>query len=420
MFFTFVVGFIQGIIYSTFIYFIFSVNKAHSSLSKNLNTILFFLIILIINYNFWFHLNSTHSDIYTSILILCSIILFLEEKSTAYLVSGLLIGFSIGFKLTNIFYLFGIFIFFKNFKIKNITYYISGIIIGFFIIHGIWSINLYLKYDNPFFPYFNGFFKSEFYKEFNWYHARLETLNSTLFDKITFPISNIFNKYSKSSFIFSLIYIMPFLTYNNKFNFKLSIYNLVTYFLWSLSFFHFRYAFTLELLIISNILIFINNNKFNFKHLNAYTFLILYLILFNNFNFKNKINNFSSYDPKQEIFKIDEKELKILNNNTLLTYDSTSLHIPFIDHKNIFLLNKKILDKIPTDLINVKAIFTSDKFNKNKINNLLKFSNLQIFNCRDMKLIKFNKNVSIWNYNNKKYSKFYTLQVCDLKNNEKI
>ena len=106
-------------------------------------------------------------------LLINTQILIKNTKLTAewpkVFISGICLGVAIGFKLTMIIYGIGTALAFlsleKNLKIniQQMILFIFGMTIGFLAINGYWMILLWMNFKNPFFPFFNGIFKSPFF-----------------------------------------------------------------------------------------------------------------------------------------------------------------------------------------------------------------------------------------------------------------
>lgn len=155
--------------------------------SKNINLISFLIALIGISNPFFLSMigaswidNVSPIFILLSLYFMINIFIYkptelLKNPITSMLVSffvpGVFLGISVGLKLTNFIFFFsaciGLLILFlsKDFKIKflikSLTFFGFGAFIGFIIINGEWMLNLYSKFKNPFFPFFNEFFKSE-------------------------------------------------------------------------------------------------------------------------------------------------------------------------------------------------------------------------------------------------------------------
>lgn len=144
----------------------------------------------LINPFFLSMLGASWSDNFTPILILPALailiyIKFPAEKNINNVASitavkkyimlgfaGLLMGLSVGFKLTNCAFVFGLIpAWLIGFSFKNmllIKRYIAefittfiGVVIGFLIVNGSWMLSLWKNFQNPLFPFYNTIFKSQ-------------------------------------------------------------------------------------------------------------------------------------------------------------------------------------------------------------------------------------------------------------------
>ena len=126
--------------------------------------------------DFLSELGNTMGDVLTGILILVAICIIVRggEATTIpqWIISGTLVGMSVGLKLTNGVYVLGIFlallfssgssgeIFKKNF-LRSISF-LSGNTLGLLLTGGYWYWILYKRFANPIFPYYNSLFRSPF------------------------------------------------------------------------------------------------------------------------------------------------------------------------------------------------------------------------------------------------------------------
>lgn len=172
----------------------------------------------------------------------------LKEKIKLYTVS-ILVGISIGMKVTNIIFLIPLAIVFllKNFKnLKELKIYDYILVILFLILPwGIYGINSYIQTGNPVFPYYNNIFKSEYFKEESWTDTNFGPRNIIQF--LIWPIYIVFNPKSAfdSRFVdvgwgIGFIAIFGYIIYslkNKKTNtkiFELSIIVFINYYIWQL------------------------------------------------------------------------------------------------------------------------------------------------------------------------------------------
>jgi hypothetical protein len=121
-------------------------------------------------------LGTTIGDNLASILVLSGLLIIIRylpsEKSSRYhtaplWIGGVILGAAAGIKLTFAIYAAAVFFSvlllplrkrFRQFAILG-----AALATGFIATYAIWGINLYLQYQNPFFPYLNNIFHSPFY-----------------------------------------------------------------------------------------------------------------------------------------------------------------------------------------------------------------------------------------------------------------
>jgi hypothetical protein len=127
-------------------------------------------------------LGTTFGDNMVSIPMLGGILLliryFMSDDSQRKIpiwhlgVSGILMGAALGLKLTVVIYILGIAVAFplamlmppRRLRPTLLVAFWGGILAGFLAGYGMWGIELYKAYHNPFFPLFNNIFRSPFYE----------------------------------------------------------------------------------------------------------------------------------------------------------------------------------------------------------------------------------------------------------------
>lgn len=120
-------------------------------------------------------IGTSSNEILLALLVLISFYMLLKEiffnksgKWYIFFFAGFVLGSAVGLKPTSFVSClaigFTILIFYKeiiNFK-KNIPLFILGGLIGFLVFNGFWMYILWDKYQNPFFPFLNKIFQSEY------------------------------------------------------------------------------------------------------------------------------------------------------------------------------------------------------------------------------------------------------------------
>lgn len=120
-------------------------------------------------------LGTTHNESQISVFIMAAVFLALKyintnqsQKIYLCLLSGLVLGLGVGFKLTAVSYPLAFFIallFYKKPDKQHIKLvFLTGIFfsLGFFTTAGFWMWVMYKHFHNPFFPYYNNIFHSPY------------------------------------------------------------------------------------------------------------------------------------------------------------------------------------------------------------------------------------------------------------------
>ena len=111
-----------------------------------------------------------------ALLVLLSFYLLLKEifvsksgRWQVYFGSGFILGSAMGLKLTVVIYCIStglsLILFYKEIvkNKRNIPLFILGGILGFLLFNGFWMYMMWDKFQNPFFPFLNGIFQSEYF-----------------------------------------------------------------------------------------------------------------------------------------------------------------------------------------------------------------------------------------------------------------
>jgi hypothetical protein len=144
-------------------------------------------------------LGATYGDNMVSILVLAGLLLVLRRLQTGWIsgkkatavfaAAGLLVGAAVGLKFTSAVYLLGMLLALPLSLLKTQHWrriamvFACGTAIGFLAAYGFWGTNLYLSYQNPFFPYLNKTFHSPYFDSSNFVDERFfpRTWQQTLF-----------------------------------------------------------------------------------------------------------------------------------------------------------------------------------------------------------------------------------------------
>ena len=139
----------------------------------------------------WFQLGTSTHEIETAVLTMTAIYMLMRDKKR-YFVSGLLLGAAAGFKLTAAVYCVSagltLILLYNTLDrpLKSIAVFALGGLVGFLAVDGFWMVRLWKLYGNPFFPFWNGVFKSPYYPEIN-YIDTLHLNGKTWIDHLLAP-----------------------------------------------------------------------------------------------------------------------------------------------------------------------------------------------------------------------------------------
>jgi hypothetical protein len=136
------------------------------------------------------------------------------------LLSGLVLGIGIGFKLTLIYVAMGFvtaycFVALSfEIKAKIIAVCCLGLLVGFLLSYGYWMMFLWTHYHNPFYPLYNGFFKAPGFHFYNWHDDRffprhiLQTIFYPFyFSKNGFMVCDLFTRDYRLLIIYILLFV---------------------------------------------------------------------------------------------------------------------------------------------------------------------------------------------------------------------
>jgi len=139
----------------------------------------------------WFQMGTATHEIELAVLELTAFYLLLRDKKR-FFAAGLLLGLAAGFKLTASIYCVStgltLILFWKKLDkpLKNISLFALGGLAGFLIVDAFWMVKLWNLYGNPFFPFWNGIFKSPYFPEYN-YVDDLHLYGKTVGDRVFAP-----------------------------------------------------------------------------------------------------------------------------------------------------------------------------------------------------------------------------------------
>ena len=174
-----VIFFVQGLwagtlafVFYKFLRLFFDVNNWQGRLS-----IFMALLIGITSWPFFMQIGSSTNEIQSSLVVMCGFYLLFKELFKAkekqrlwiFAASGLILGAAMGLKLTAVIYCLssGLSLIICHrillHSFKTITVFAVCGLIGFLLVNGFWMLKLWQLYDNPFFPFLNNIFHSDYY-----------------------------------------------------------------------------------------------------------------------------------------------------------------------------------------------------------------------------------------------------------------
>lgn len=145
----------------------------------------------------WFQIGSSTNEIQMALCAMLSLYILFDviknqEKQRLYkfFISGLVLGCALGLKPTIVYVCVssGVTLIlcykFLDKPIKSIMLFAVGGLLGYLLINGWWMYKMWDLYQNPFFPFLNGFFKSPYFDDFNYSDKRFIPRG---LDKLIFP-----------------------------------------------------------------------------------------------------------------------------------------------------------------------------------------------------------------------------------------
>lgn len=185
--------FVQGLCFGALMYVAFRISALYFDLSTQSGKLFAALAVAVCatGTEAWFQMGTATHEIETSLLVLIALYLLLKDKKR-FFVSGLLLGMAAGFKLTAAIYCVStgitLVLFYKTLDkpLKSIAVFALGGLVGFLVIDGFWMVKLWNLYGNPFFPFWNGVFKSPYFPEYN-YVDTLHLDGKTFCDRLLAP-----------------------------------------------------------------------------------------------------------------------------------------------------------------------------------------------------------------------------------------
>lgn len=177
---------LQGIWFGLLLYVLYLICKLFFKDDKNTYFLtLIAMITACFGYSVLTQIGSCSNEIAVSFFILWGLYLLLKmikypelQKQYTILFAGLVMGISLGLKSTTVSYCLAsgltLFICYKYFKQKylSIFCFACGGLLGFLLINGYFMYRYWELYQNPFFPFLNAVFKSEYFDDYNFKDVR--------------------------------------------------------------------------------------------------------------------------------------------------------------------------------------------------------------------------------------------------------
>lgn len=195
------VCFLQGIPFGALLFISFLLFRQYFDEKTFVGCVCLFMALLIVSTGFAVNtqIGSSSNEILVSFLALWGFYLLQKEiffidqpRKKIFLCSGFLMGMSMGLKLTSVVYCAGIaitltlYLIKSRISLKNFICFACGGLAGFLLFHGYWMFLLWQKFDNPFFPFANAWFKSDWLPAVNFRDERF--LPKTWYEYLFFPV----------------------------------------------------------------------------------------------------------------------------------------------------------------------------------------------------------------------------------------
>jgi hypothetical protein len=179
-------AFIQGLYFGTLSFVLYKICSVifKPSIPARVFMICTAMLIGLSSGSLFGQLGTTFNEVQTAVLILICLYLFLKaltdqrRQFRLIAIAGLICGAAAGLKLTSAIYppvfLLILIIFFKKLQqpVKTILLFPLFCAAGFLITNGFWMYILWKHFHNPFFPFFNGIFQSEYFEPLNYRDTR--------------------------------------------------------------------------------------------------------------------------------------------------------------------------------------------------------------------------------------------------------
>ncbi len=258
--------FIQGLWFGALMYLAFKISALYFDLTTRSGKVFACISLLICATGTatWFQMGTATHETELAVLTVGAFYLLLRDKKR-FFAAGLLLGMAAGFKLTAAIYCIStgltLILFYKTLDkpLKSISVFALGGLIGFLIVDGFWMVKLWNLYGNPFFPFWNGIFKSPYFPEHN-YIDTLHLGGKTFWDRLFAPFLMAYqNGFSVNMLSFDprfavavVVGALSFVAYRKHINKKVlfaGIYALVCFIVWEILSFNARFLMPAEIVV---------------------------------------------------------------------------------------------------------------------------------------------------------------------------
>lgn len=354
---------LQGIWYGMSLFFLYKIITLFYEI-KSFNNVLFLIFCLFLattRQAIWIQIGSSTNEIPMLFLDLWGLYIIFkmlkypnQQKLLNFIVAGLVMGIAVGLKQTagHVAISIGLVLILYRKQIVNpykiiFVFALCGLA-GFMIVNGYFIYDLWIKYGNPFFPFLNNIFKSEYAPEIPFSDTRLELkfYHSFLPYFLYFVNNPLCSRGLKDHFIilgYTLLvayFILKWCKYNklpdifnNKLLEILAALLLIDWFVWINMFGILRYAVVYSSLIsffIPYVFLKIYEKSKN-KYYIVFVFILFIVLVYPPFSYRgtNFRHNITKY--------IDVEEVKLPPNSLVKIYGHTSSFlIPALEKNNDF------------------------------------------------------------------------------------
>lgn len=172
------ISFLQGLWFGILMYVTYRVIVLYfntNELAEKVKAFVCFLIALTGNATF-FQIGASSNEVMLAVFYLLSFYILSEEifvkqsgRKLPFIMAGFILGAAMGLKLTGVIYCIvsgaALILFHKKIKNswQNIAWFTLFGLLGFLLFSGFWMWKLWQEFQNPFFPFANSWFKSEWF-----------------------------------------------------------------------------------------------------------------------------------------------------------------------------------------------------------------------------------------------------------------